>query len=79
VRVYGSHLLTWQGNSLHLGQRKLTEIVQDDRHPSMWRVRRSDGSLSDMLNVTRARDAARSMALGILNREERPRAAPPVR
>jgi len=72
VRVFGNNLLMWRGNSLHLGhsRRILTEIVQDDRYPMMWRVRRADGSLSDMLNMTRARDAARALALGILNREE---------
>jgi hypothetical protein len=32
-------------------------IVPDDRWPGMYRVRRPDGSLTDMLNFTRARDA----------------------
>jgi hypothetical protein len=71
MRVYSNQLLTWRGNLLHLGRCKLAEIVQDDRYPTMWRVRRADGTLSDMLNLTRARDAARGMALGILNGQER--------
>lgn len=70
MRVYANQELTWRGNVLCLGRRKLTEIVQDDRYPTMWRVRRADGTLSDMLNITRARDAARGLALSILNHQE---------
>ena len=33
----------------------------------MWRVRFPDGRLSDMVNDTRARDAAASIALAILS------------
>jgi hypothetical protein len=41
--------------------------VPDDTYPGMWRVRLPDGKLSDMLNPTRARDAARTIALGLVN------------
>jgi hypothetical protein len=34
----------------------------------MWRVRDHDGRLSDIVNLTRAKDAAGIIALGILNR-----------
>jgi hypothetical protein len=34
-----------------------TRVVPDARWPGMYRLRLSDGSLSDMLNVTRAKDA----------------------
>jgi hypothetical protein len=40
-------------------------IVPDERHAGMWRVVRRDGSLSDMVNLTRAKDAARGIALWI--------------
>jgi hypothetical protein len=33
------------------------QIVRDARWPSMYRIRLSDGSLSDMVNLTRAKDA----------------------
>jgi hypothetical protein len=33
-------------------------VVPDEEWPGMYRVRPPDGSLSDMLNVTRAKDAA---------------------
>jgi hypothetical protein len=32
-------------------------IVADNRFPGMYRLKRSDGSHSDMVNLTRARDA----------------------
>jgi hypothetical protein len=37
-------------------------VVPDSDWPGMYRVRRPDGSLSDMATLTRARDAARYFA-----------------
>jgi hypothetical protein len=37
-------------------------VVPDPEWPAMYRVRRPDGSLTDMANLTRARDAARCFA-----------------
>lgn len=78
MRVYGNRHLTWKGHRLCCGNRKLVEIVQDDRYPTMWRVKRPDGSLTDMVNITRARDAARGLALKVLNREETLQVALPM-
>jgi hypothetical protein len=36
----------------------LSRVRPDSRYPGMYRVVQSDGSLSDMANLTRARDAA---------------------
>jgi hypothetical protein len=36
-------------------------IVPDSKWPGMFRIRRPDGSLSDMANLTRIKDALRSM------------------
>ena len=33
----------------------------------MWRVRMPDGQLTEMVNLSRAKDAAASLALAILN------------
>jgi hypothetical protein len=45
-----------------LTQRKLpSNIVPDEKWPGMYRVRRPDGSLSDMVNLTRAKDALAAM------------------
>jgi hypothetical protein len=66
---YNNKNLSWKGDELFVvGRRKpVLRIVPDARYPTMWRVQRPDGSLSDMANRTRAKDAARSVALGTLN------------
>jgi hypothetical protein len=40
----------------------LAHIVPDKTYPGMWRVVRPDGSLSDMVNKTRAKDVAWGVA-----------------
>jgi hypothetical protein len=39
-------------------KRPVAEVVPDAKWPRMWRVRWPDGSLSDMVNLSRAKDAA---------------------
>ena len=60
--------LEWKGDGLHLrGKGKtIVAIVPDGKYPNMWRVRCPKG-LPDMVNRTRAKDAAVSIALSILN------------
>jgi hypothetical protein len=43
---------------------KLTGLAvkQDDRYPQMWRIH-YDGKISDMVNLSRAKDAALSWVL----------------
>jgi hypothetical protein len=48
----------------------LVRIVADERWPGMWRVQCSDGRLTDMTNIARAKDAASSIALAILKAAE---------
>jgi hypothetical protein len=45
---------------LHYGAAKhpLAEVVPDANWPGMWRVRWPDGSLSDLGNLTRVKEAA---------------------
>jgi hypothetical protein len=57
--------LTWHGNNLCVGRSSLVSIEQDETWPTMWRVRHGD-QLSDIVNKTRARDAARCLALSLL-------------
>jgi hypothetical protein len=45
----------------------MATIVPDSTWPGMWRVRMPDGHLTDMVNLTRAKDAAQSLALAVLN------------
>jgi hypothetical protein len=72
-RVYGNHELAWKDDALFLrGSRTpILCVVPDPKYPAMWRVEYPDGRLSDMVNRTRAKDAARSIALQALNRPAR--------
>jgi hypothetical protein len=45
----------------------------------MWRVRRMDGTLSDKVNISRAKDAAMVLSLAVLNGEETAAKGPPMR
>jgi|KBSMisStandDraft_5_1062788.scaffolds.fasta_scaffold668610_2 hypothetical protein len=40
------------------------KIVGDAVHRGMWRIVREDGTLSDMVNLTRAKDAALGLIEG---------------
>jgi hypothetical protein len=42
--------------------RALARIVPDKVYPKLWRVERPNGSLSGMVNKTRAKDAAWGLA-----------------
>jgi len=43
-------------------------IVPDEKYPTvMWRVERPDGTLTDMVNRARAKDAAITIGLKLLN------------
>jgi hypothetical protein len=45
----------------------LIEIVPDAQWPKMWRIKYPDDRISDMVNLSRARDAAMDAALANLN------------
>ena len=40
----------------------VAEVIPDKTCPGMWRVRTSDGWMSDMANLSRAKDAASAIA-----------------
>jgi hypothetical protein len=62
---------TWRGDALfHGGGKTGFSVVPDQQHPRMWRVRYPDGKLSDLVNRTRARDAA-SVAYETQGRQRR--------
>ena len=46
--------------SLHYGKsaKVLAEVIPDDEYAGMWRIRWPDRQLSDMVNLSRAKDAA---------------------
>jgi len=80
MRKDGRNRIEWRGNDLCLiGQRTpIVSIVPDAKYSAMWRVRYPDGRMTDMVNVTRARDAARTIAGSILDGRETAAEAPPV-
>jgi hypothetical protein len=52
---------TW---ALHYGKSRkpLAHVVQDATYPTMWRIAWPDGRQSDMVNLSRAKDAAAAIA-----------------
>ena len=68
--MYDRQDLIWDGSQLRLLSNRglvLATIEPDQSWPGMWRVRLPDGYLTDMVNLSRAKDAAASLALGVLN------------
>ncbi|HJT35070.1 MAG TPA: hypothetical protein VJ783_23780 [Pirellulales bacterium] len=66
---YCTRDLHWDGNRLRLGRtgRVLATIEPDAAWLGLWRVRVPGGRLSDLVNRTRAKDAALALALAALN------------
>jgi hypothetical protein len=62
-----AYQFTWKGDSLYNARKKVIDVVPDAKYASMWRVRYPDGSLSDMVNRSRAKDAALLAARRILD------------
>lgn len=56
--MHGSMPLARHGLYYGSSEHPCAEVVADPTWPRMWRVRRPDGRLSDMANLSRARDAA---------------------
>jgi hypothetical protein len=49
----------------------IAKVVPDKTYPGMYRIL-ADGELSDMVNISRATDAAQSIARSILNKRAQP-------
>jgi hypothetical protein len=64
----------WKGNDLVFRRRIVASIEPDSKYPNMWRVRLPGGHVTDMVNLTRAKDAAVSLVAA-----EMAAAAPPIR
>jgi hypothetical protein len=68
ARIYGCQDVHWEGRRLRLLTGRLLATVEPDRHwAGVFRVRFHDGRLTGMVNLTRAKDAAVSLALADLN------------
>jgi len=59
----------------------LVTVEPDAKWPKMYRVRLPNGCLTDMVNLSRAKDAALSLAMEVLNGNAaaRPVEDPPIR
>jgi hypothetical protein len=69
--MYDRAELIWEGKQLRLFSGRggvLAAIEPDQEWPGMWRIRMPNGHLTDMVNLSRAKDAAASHALAIPNR-----------
>jgi hypothetical protein len=59
-------MLIWRKHSndyrLYAGSRLMGEVMPDSKHPSMWRSTMSGGRLSDMANITWAKEAVYAAA-----------------
>src|SRR5262249_10006545 len=74
--IVGCDRLNWRHADgrlfLHHGNDRnpLLTVEPDSEYASMYRIRFPDGGLSDMANLTRAKDAAIALALRNLNSED---------
>ena len=80
-RIYGRGDLKWKDRELRLVTGRLLATVEPDaKWAGMYRVRLPNGHVTDMVSISRAKDAAISLALINLNnfqaQETRLRAAP---
>jgi hypothetical protein len=66
--MIGSDEFRWRGLALYRGRRSTGfMLVPDPEHARLWRVRFPDGHRSDLLNLTRAKDAAVGQVLALEN------------
>jgi hypothetical protein len=76
--------LTWRktrtGQALYLFNRgkPLATVEPDTKYPGMWRIHMPDGWISDMANLSRAKDGAMLSALSVLNGRQTARNLPAV-
>jgi hypothetical protein len=68
ARTWSRTSLDWRSDCLFIGGRASKwRIMKDEKYSMMWRIQRPDGTFTDMLNRTRAKETAESLALGDLN------------
>lgn len=70
MRSFSQKDLVWNGHELRLGTKRgrlLATIVLDRKWPKMYRIQLPGQDLSDMVNLTRAKDAAIALAIADLN------------
>lgn len=70
--MIGKSKLAWKRERgefrLYHGRSLVMRAIPDEKYLGMWRVKSRDGRLSDMVNLTWAKDAAMDWACRELNR-----------
>jgi hypothetical protein len=70
--IYSRVDLKWDGPRLRLKTGRLLATVEPDgKWPAMYRARLPNGHLTDMVNLTRAKDATIALACTELNKPKR--------
>lgn len=67
--IVGRDRLDWRGDTLLSTGRIVARLVGDETWPGIWRVCLSSGNTSDMVNLSRARDAAEALVLKLMVQE----------
>lgn len=62
--------LHWDGLQLHYRHRAVVTLVADEDWPELYRVHLPDGRITDMVNLTRAKDAAVALAMHALDGQQ---------
>ena len=79
IEIERHEMLRWKrdatGWRLFGGKRSFGRVVPDQKWPGMWRVVLHNGRLSDMANLSRARNSVMAMADRELEYEARKQAA----
>jgi hypothetical protein len=74
--------MRWQGRKLIINRQPSGfSIERTSAYPKMWRIRSADGTVSEMVNLTRAKDAAKTrfgqnLKAALCHTESRPRVCP---
>jgi hypothetical protein len=80
ARTYNHKDMEWAGHEMRLTTGGLLATVKPDPDwPGLWRVHMPDGHITDMVNLTRAKDAASILALAAMNLPEEDRHVRPAR
>lgn len=70
-RVFKADNLMWDGMRLRLrtSERVLAVLRRDVEYPTLWRAHVGCDHITDLVNLTRAKDAAMCLAIAMLNGE----------
>jgi hypothetical protein len=64
------YALRWHGLQLRRGDSVVATVVADKDWPKLYRIHLSDGRITDIANLTGAKDAAAALALSVLDERD---------